>query len=138
MKVAELELDDATGFIQKIGTVYAPEHLPVGVPVRRGITDRAALNEWWTDRSIPASRFGVREALEALEISSTKMLLVRSFGLSLSDQYWICPEGSNLTWDSINFFENDFSEDTAISCSEKIKRKTRWISVPPIIPRTAI
>ena len=33
------------------------------------------------------------------------------FGLSLSDQYWICPEGSNLTWDSINFFENDFSED---------------------------
>ena len=111
MKVAELELDDATGFIQKIGTVYAPEHLPVGVPVRRGITDRAALNEWWTDRSIPASRFGVREALEALEISSTKMLLVRSFGLSLSDQYWICPEGSNLTWDSINFFENDFSED---------------------------
>lgn len=26
--VAELELDDVTGFIQKIGSVYAPEHLP--------------------------------------------------------------------------------------------------------------
>ena len=39
IQVAELELDDATGFIQKIGTVYAPEHLPVGVPVRKGITD---------------------------------------------------------------------------------------------------
>ena len=25
--VAELELDDVTGFIQKIGSVYAPEHL---------------------------------------------------------------------------------------------------------------
>lgn len=111
VKVAELELDDGTGFIQKIGTVYAPEHLPVGVPIRRGVADRSALNEWWTDRSIPASRSGVREALEALEISSTKMLLVRCFGLSLSDQYWICPEGSDLTWDSINFFENDFSED---------------------------
>ena len=111
VKVSELELDDATGFIQKIGAVYAPEHLPVGVPKRKGVTDRAALNEWWTDRSIPASRSGVREALEALEISSTKMLLVRCFGLSLSDQYWICPEGSDLTWESINFFENDFSED---------------------------
>lgn len=110
-KVAEIELDDATGFIQKIGAVYAPEHLPVGVPVRKGITDRAALNEWWTDRSIPASRSGVREALETLEITSTKMLLVRCYGLSLSDQYWICPEGSDLTWDSINFFENDFSDD---------------------------
>lgn len=26
--VAELELDDATGFIQKIKTVYAEKHLP--------------------------------------------------------------------------------------------------------------
>lgn len=111
IQVAELELDDATGFIQKIGTVYAPEHLPVGVPVRKGVTDRAALNEWWTDRSIPASRSGVREALQTLEITSTKILLVRCWGLSLSDQYWICPKGSGLTWDSINFFENDFSDD---------------------------
>ena len=104
-------MDDATGYIQKIGAVYAPEHLPVGVPVRRGATDRAALNEWWTDRSIPTSRSGVREALEMLEINSPKMLLVRCYGLSLSDQYWICPEGSDLTWDRINFFGNDFSED---------------------------
>lgn len=83
----------------------------MGVPVKKGITDRAALNEWWTDRSIPASRSGVREALETLEITSTKMLLVRCYGLSLSDQYWICPEDSDLTWGSINFFENDFSDD---------------------------
>lgn len=109
--VADIELDDATGFIQKINTVYAPEHLPVGVPVRREIADRAALNEWWTDRSIPESRSGIREALETLNISSTKMLLVRCWGLSLSDQYWICPEGSGLTWDQVNFFDNDFSDD---------------------------
>ena len=109
--VAEIELDDTTGLIQRINTVYSPEHLPVGVPVRNGIAERTALNEWWTDRSIPASRSGVREALETLEIASTKMLLVRCYGLSLSDQYWICPEGSNLTWDAINFFEHDFSDD---------------------------
>ena len=33
------------------------------------------------------------------------------YGLSLSDQYWICPEGTNLTWDNINFFDNTFSDD---------------------------
>ena len=109
--VADIELDDATGFIQKINMVYAPEHLPVGVPTRRGLADRAALNEWWTERSIPVSRSGIREALETLHISSTKMLLVRCWGLSLSDQYWICPEGSGLTWERINFFDNDFSDD---------------------------
>lgn len=48
--VADIELDDATGFIQKIGTVYEPEHLPVGVRVKGGIADRTALNSWWIDR----------------------------------------------------------------------------------------
>ena len=109
--VAELELDNDTGFIQKIGTVYAPEHLPLGIPIRRGITDRKALNEWWTDRSIPASRSGVREALETLDITNTRMLLIKCYGLSLSDQYWICPEGSGLTWEKVNFFNNGFSDD---------------------------
>ena len=109
--MAELLLDDTTGFIQKIDRVFQPEHLPVGVSVNKGIVDRAALNEWWTDRSIPASRSGIREALETLDVTSTKMLLVRCYGLSLSDQYWIYPENSNLTWDQINFFENPFSDD---------------------------
>ena len=72
--VAELELDDATGFIQKIGTVYTPEHLPVGVPIRRGITDRAALNEWWTDRSIPASRSGVRAGNQQYQNAASALL----------------------------------------------------------------
>ncbi len=109
--VVELELDDATGFIQKIKTVYAEEHLPVGIQVKKGKVDRASLNEWWTDRSIPTSRSGIREALQTLDIANTKMLLIRCFGLSLSDQYWICPEGSGLTWDKVNFFENSFSDD---------------------------
>ena len=109
--VAELEIDQDSGLIRKIGTVFSELHLPVGVPVRRGITDRSALNEWWTDRSIPASRSGVREALEALDLPDTKALLTRCYGLSLSDQYWICPEGSDLTWDAVNFFDNAFSDD---------------------------
>lgn len=109
--VASIEIDDATGFIQKIGEIYKPEHLPVGVHVRHGVADRTELNQWWTDRSIPAGRSGIREALEILEIANTKLLLLRCYGLSLSDQYWIKPDGSDLTWDDINFFDNSFSDD---------------------------
>lgn len=110
-QVASIELDDATGFIQKIGEIYAPEHLPVGIHVRHGVADRTELNQWWTDRSIPASRSGIREALEILEIANTKLLLLRCYGLSLSDQYWIKPDGSDLTWEDVNFFDNSFSDD---------------------------
>lgn len=109
--VAELVLDEATGSILKVGAVHHGEHLPVGVPIRRGVVDRAALNEWWADRAIPASRSGVRQALETLRVASTKLLLERCLGLSLSDQYWIKPQGSDVAWRDVNFFENPFSED---------------------------
>ena len=109
--VASIEIDDASGYIQKIGEIFALEHLPIGIAVRNGIPDRTAFNTWWTDRSIPASRSGIREALETLEIENTKLLLLRCFGLSLSDQYWINPDGSDLAWDDINFFQHPFSDD---------------------------
>lgn len=73
--------------------------------------DRAALNAWWIGRSIPASRSGIRKALEMLNLPNTQMLLTRCFGLSLSDQYWVNPHDSDLQWGSINFFRNPFSED---------------------------
>ena len=111
IKVAKIELNEDAGFIQRIGNVFAPEHIPVGVSVKRGVADRAALNKWWTDRSIPASRTGVREALEVLDVSGTKTLLLRCFGLSLSDQYWVLPGESDMTWEKLNFFRNGFSED---------------------------
>lgn len=109
--VAELELDDATGAILKIGAAYAQAHVPVGVPVRRGAIDRSALNDWWKNRAIPASRQGIREALDVLDIPTPQRLLDQCFGLSLSDQYWICPADSALTWRQVNFFENPFSDD---------------------------
>lgn len=136
--MAELELDDVTGFIQKIGSVYAPEHLPIGIPVRNEIADRAAFNDWWRDRSIPASRSGVREALESLGVADTKMLLVRCYGLSLSDQYWICPEGAELRWEDINFSKMISRRTSEMCCSEKERRRTHSISAPPTAHRTAI
>lgn len=111
IRVAELDLDDATGSIRKIDEVCSEAHLPVGVTVRKGITDRAALNEWWIDRSIPASRSGIRKALETLNLANTKTLLTKCLGLSLSDQYWIRPQSSDVAWEQVNFFNNSFSED---------------------------
>ena len=109
--VLEIDLDEAPSSVQRIGNVYHPEHLPLGTASKHSEVDRAALNAWWIDRSIPASRNGVRRALETLDLPNTQMLLTRCFGLSLSDQYWVKPQGSDLQWERINFFTNPFSED---------------------------
>ena len=107
-----LELDiDKLGMIAKVGTASAPEHLPIGVRIAKGAVDRASFNEWWADRCIPASRSGVREALQALGVAVPQQLLTRSYGLSLSDHYWLKPSDSTLTCEQVNFFDHPFSED---------------------------
>ncbi len=111
-RTAVLELDiDKLGMIAKIGSVSAPEHLPVGVRTSKSGIDRGSINEWWADRCIPASRSGVRDALQVLGAVVPQQLLSRSYGLSLSDHYWLKPTDSELTWEQINFFDNPFSDD---------------------------
>lgn len=107
IKVVDLLLDEDTGTIIELGEVYNSAHLPVGTTE----TDKALLNKWWTDRSIPASRSGIKDALELLRINSSRVLLAKCYGLSLSDQYWVKPINSDVDWEYINFFDNDFSED---------------------------
>ena len=58
--VAALEIDEASGVISAIGEVYAEEHIPLGITVKRGRIERSELNDWWKGRAIPASRSGIK------------------------------------------------------------------------------
>lgn len=108
-ELVEVELSE-TGFIIATGKIYDDAALLVGIDVNaKGLA--AKLNEWWHSRIIPASRDGLKFVLHLYNIESASVLSKRSFGLSLSDQYWIKPVGSDLTWDAVNFFTNDFSTE---------------------------
>ena len=109
--VVDIELDDASDAITRVDDVHNAAHIPIGIAYKNDILDRKALNKWWYGRSIPASRQGIQQALAILRIGSTQELIDKSYGLSLSDQYWIKEKGSSLEWAEINFFTNDFSRD---------------------------
>ena len=96
ISVMKFTLDDMTCSIMRIGEIYNKDHIPVGIPHKKGAVDRGALNAWWKGRAIPASRQGLKNALLALDLPSADYLLDKAFGLSLSDQYWICPEAFHL------------------------------------------
>jgi hypothetical protein len=109
--VVELNIDEDTGAILKVVQLIHPEYLPVGIMITKGLPDRKSLNDWWRGRSIPASRSGIREALDILNVSYTEQLLTKCYGLSLSDQYWINPKKHPFKLEDINFFHNPFSDD---------------------------
>ncbi|MDR1604513.1 MAG: excisionase [Gracilibacteraceae bacterium] len=109
--VLGLEIDAELGNISKIGDIFDERHLPVGTEMNAGKPNRKSLNDWWTGRSIPASRDGIKGALQSLGEYNTSVLAAKSYGLSLSDQYWLSPKGMGLKWEEVNFFQNDFSKD---------------------------
>ena len=95
------------GTIKKITEVYNEAYAPLGV----NLHDRLSLYEWWKGRSIPGSRDGLSKFLSSFKISSSTLLPLKSFALSLSDQYWLKPAGAAVSWEQINFFTNSFSKD---------------------------
>ena len=111
IEVAELMIAESAVAITDIGPIHCPEHIPLGVHDLKGKVDIGEMNDWMRGRSIPASRSGIWDLYNRLGRNSTEHLVLKCYGLSLSDHYWIRPEGSQLDWADVNFFENDFSMD---------------------------
>lgn len=83
------------------------------------------LEEWFKGRGIPTWRDKLDILLHRLNIETTDELLDKAFGLSLSDQYWLKPENLKISYDDINFFDNDFDYTEFIEASLSINSKTK-------------
>lgn len=78
---------------------------------------RIALSNWFKGRGIPSWRDKLDLLLVRLNIETPEELLDKAFGLSLSDQYWLKPQGTNLKYEDINFFDHDFDYSEFLSAS---------------------
>ena len=85
---------------------------------------RTNLNEWFKGRGIPSWRDKLDLLLHRLNITAPYELLDKAFGLSLSDQYWLKPYNSNISYNDINFFDNDFDYAEFMEASLSINSKT--------------
>ncbi len=108
-EIISCEVNEDTGQIEQLYDYYDLNYLPPGI-VQNKMLNRDLLNKWWLSRSIPDGRKGIRNALEEMGLDSPKGLIVKGHGLSLSDQYWIQPEGTTIRWKDINYFDNEFAE----------------------------
>ncbi|MBO4667543.1 MAG: HipA domain-containing protein [Bacilli bacterium] len=97
----------------------------------KGNLSFSKLSEWWNERSIPLSRSGIQDVFDKLNIANSQPLLLKCFGLSLSDQYWIKPKSQDMSWEVVNFFNNEFSEDVGeLLLGGRLKKKDLDLSSP--------
>ena len=113
-EVAELVYSAKRHEFVKIGIDADADYAPIGL-VHDGVIPLSEFNVWWRGRGIPGTRGGLSSLLSESGVSLPEELLQRNLGLSLSDQYWIKPTHSSLTWENINFFDNDFDHVSLVT-----------------------
>ena len=69
------------------------------------------LVKWLKHRVIPSNRYYVKNFLAKLGLNENDVLgiLSVSYGLSLNDCYWICPETEKREFSALNLYDNRFS-----------------------------
>lgn len=108
------EYDSASSTFTKIYEVYNIEYAPYilkNLYNEKDFNDnsfRINISKWFQGRGIPSWRDKLDILLHRLNIIAPSELLDKYFGLSLSDQYWLKPINTSISYDDINFFDNDF------------------------------
>lgn len=114
-KVFDFVYDEEEHFIVNFERNYPEneDYAPFGL-IKINEIDKVEFNKWWKNRQIPASRKGFKEVLHNSNVydkDNFDLLDAKAYGLSLSDQYWVKGVEEEISWESINFFDNEFSED---------------------------
>jgi hypothetical protein len=109
VNVCDITFQD--GALIGIKESYNKDHLPLGVVSETGKINSRNIEDWWNGRGIPGTREGLDEVLHLVRVRDRNELLIRSFGLSLTDHYWVCPAHLALDWNEVNFYDHEFSPD---------------------------
>ena len=129
-KVLVAEYDSGVGVFTRIYDVYNIEYAPYILKSFYTKEDfnntpfRTNLSKWFQGRGIPSWRDKLDLLLHRLDIIAPSELLDKAFGLSLSDQYWLKPYDSDIKYDDINFFDNDFDYTEFMEASLSLNSKT--------------
>ena len=135
VEVLKAEYDSATGVFTNVYEFYNINYAPyILKDATLDDSFRTKLSEWFKGRGIPSWRDQLDLLLYRLNIIAPFELLDKSFGLSLSDQYWLKPLDSNIKYDDINFFENDFDYlefmEASLSKNSKIIQNIASLRTP--------
>ena len=86
--------------------------------------------DWLAHRAIGAHRTHSRLLKKVLRLKERDDIstALHFNAATITDNYWIRPEGSGLTWEQVRFHENDFAD---LALSGKLSDFSKSPAVPP-------
>ena len=107
-KLFDFEYDFKINAIINITNIYDKSRLPLFLANSNNEYLISNFNSWLSQRYSKNSSWFKKQQWNYNFLKLTNDLVIKSYGLSLSDQYWIKPKSDDKTWEEINFFTNDF------------------------------
>jgi len=124
-------MDDETYESELINEVYSVDHLPFGEHRRSSKESIATyLNRWINYRGIPQSREDFGDIAISNKISSGRQLSMGSYGLNLTDHYWVHKKNKDYKWEQFNFFDNTYKDNFEME-SEYFKLSNKDFQLNP-------
>lgn len=68
-----------------------------------GNADVLKIKKWWEMRTVPSSRETIRDIITKAGCINPETYLAKNLALSMTDSYWICPLGIELSYDQVKF-----------------------------------
>jgi len=90
-----IELDETTCKVNSYKSINS-EHAPF-----LGTTNPEMIKKWWEMRTVPATRSLIQNLIKRTEIVNAETYLAKNLALSMTDNYWVNPIGSGLTYEKV-------------------------------------
>jgi len=109
--VMVFKMDDENFKLFDITEVLQEDRLPFGLKDRGNKTQYAIqFNNWLTGRGISESRRDFKNVKNRFHAKSSKELMMKAYGLNLTDHYWFHHAKIDMTWKDRNYFDNLFDK----------------------------
>jgi hypothetical protein len=94
-----------------VSEIQEAKRLPFSIENGNNLAQCAIkLNSWIRGRGLADTRKDINKVKDIFKAENKEELIVRSYGLNLTDHYWLHKTEENLKWKDLNFFDNKFDK----------------------------
>ena len=110
-EVLEFEMDDEKYILLGINKIINNARLPFSLVYRDNMAHcLIQLDAWIKSRGLSESRKDINEIKKMFNTTEKCELIVKSYGLNITDHFWIHEKNKSIKWEDVNYFENNFDE----------------------------